>query len=273
MESLPGPIVLLKYALKNFRINWKILLLIVLIPAIVLTLGILLLFLSNIWTTVIGCVVAIVGVVLMIVRGAVMIDTIHKLETKSGTSMNLKKQFFAGLSIFWSILFLTILQAVILLGGGVLFIIPALIIGIYICFALYALVLDGKKIFESFTYSYSLVHGRWWKVFGRNIFIGIFSIICVYILNGLLFLVNMLFSIDTKSLGSQIVDSLLSFVLSLVITSISSIYVYRLYQELKKTSRPAPQNDAFRNWLYFFIIIGVIVGLFVVTRMFSLIGT
>jgi hypothetical protein len=68
---------------------------------------------------------------------------------------------------FWGFLGLSLLYLVVVCAWGFVFLIPALIFGIYYSFATYILVAEEKRAFSSMERSYDLVRGYWWPVFGR----------------------------------------------------------------------------------------------------------
>lgn len=61
----------------------------------------------------------------------------------------------------------TALLSVLIFAWGLLFLLPALIFGIYYGFSQYVQVAEDERPFRSVERSYDLVRGHWWSVFGR----------------------------------------------------------------------------------------------------------
>lgn len=78
---------------------------------------------------------------------------------------------------------LQLLLGLIILGGLILFVIPAIIFGVWFAFALYFLILENKGITESLGASKTLVSGYFWTVLGYNLLYGVITSIVIGILN------------------------------------------------------------------------------------------
>lgn len=69
-----------------------------------------------------------------------------------------------------------ILKFIILFLLFLLLFIPGLIWSVYYIFAIHIVVLRGKINMDALRYSKALVKGRWWKVFGYSILVGLISL-------------------------------------------------------------------------------------------------
>lgn len=76
-----------------------------------------------------------------------------------------------------------ILFFLIIIGGIILFVIPAIIFAVWFNFVTYAVVLEGKKGFSALSFSRQLVSGYWWKVFWRNLVLFVLVFVISLILN------------------------------------------------------------------------------------------
>jgi hypothetical protein len=83
----------------------------------------------------------------------------------------------------WGMLGVSLLMFVVVLAWGFVFLIPALIFGVYYMFAAYVLVIENKRSFSAMERSYDLVHGFWWPVFGRVMLLGLIGMIFFMILS------------------------------------------------------------------------------------------
>lgn len=88
-----------------------------------------------------------------------------------------KNNFEEAKPYFIKFLGVSMLMMVLIIAWGFLFIIPALIFGIYYSFATYILVIEDKRPFSAVERSYDLVKGYFWPVFGRLFLVSIFAIL------------------------------------------------------------------------------------------------
>ena len=163
---ITGPIALLASSWTIFKTNWKILAPIAITPTVMLLAGQFIGMAGGL-ALFLGFLVSIAGIVFAIAMAPALIDALTKIDNGSGASLRYWSQYKAGFKFFWIVLGLGILQGLIILGSAVLFIIPAIVVGGFVGMYLFARILDGHKGFSAMTESYSLVKGRWWKVFGR----------------------------------------------------------------------------------------------------------
>jgi len=156
---------------------------------------------------------------------------------KEGTP--LRDQLNGATHLIWPAIWVSIISALAIIGGALLFIIPGIIFSIWFSFALYSVILDEQKGIEALKHSKSLVKGRWWQVFWRLLVPGIFF-------TGVLLIAQWVISfpletlLDGMSPGTikfTLVFSLLSLftsLLSVIITPLTTAAPTILYMELKK---------------------------------------
>lgn len=70
-----------------------------------------------------------------------------------------------------------ILKAVFLIGLFILLIVPGVIFSIYWLFVIYIVVFHDKAFIEALKHSREIVKGRWWKVFGYSLVLGLISLV------------------------------------------------------------------------------------------------
>jgi hypothetical protein len=262
-----GPIELLNSSWNFFKKNWKIFVSIIIIPSVLTYIGKSLLEIQSTNTTVLGFIFSIVGGVLSVVMSVALIDAVRRVSSDPTTSLNIKDQYMLGFKYFWSIILVSIISGLAALTGFALFIIPGIIIGIYISLSTYALVIDGKKGFSALTESYSIIYSRWHIAFARLfVLVLVMGAIQIFV-SSITFLIIWLCGVDMHAL---VVDqqqlplylSLFTFILGLcaeiVIVSIGYIYTYNLYIALKVTRMPEVSITKFKRWVIAFIIIGPI---------------
>ena len=144
------------------------------------------------------------------------------------------------------VLAVVFLQALIVLGGTLLLIIPGIIFWVWYSLAQTAAGLDDKRPVESLTFSRALVQGRFtqvlWRLIAGPVVIGLLyafvSGAILVILARLLGVdVSIIFS-DAPPLWSQIVQS----IVDIFFIPLFLIYTVLLYQDLK--SHPLEKGDA-----------------------------
>ncbi len=93
----------------------------------------------------------------------------------------------------------SLLMMVFLLGLTFLFVIPAIILGVYWAFATYVVVLKNKSGMDALRYSQSVVKGRWWKVIGYLIIFGFIT-----------GMISWLISLPFVNINNHIINALVS---------------------------------------------------------------
>ncbi|MEA2715229.1 MAG: hypothetical protein QOG91_257 [Candidatus Parcubacteria bacterium] len=255
---------MLSAAWSLYKKHWRLLSGIAIVPSILFYFG----HILFIWTlspalsviSVLFSIVAMVGIVAMY---PALVNAIHRLSTEAEPKLSLEEQYALGFKYFWSIVLLFIIQGLVFVGSFFAFIIPAIVIGMYVSTYIFARVLDDKKGFAALTEAYSLVRGRWWAVFGRLLYFVLVPIIGKLILGGAEFLIDGLFGLGspfslTLSPGAVTVNLILSFFFAAVLVPVALSYMYGLYMSLKATRRADVPTAAFKKWLTAFLVIGVI---------------
>ncbi|MFA5360426.1 MAG: hypothetical protein WC320_00390 [Candidatus Paceibacterota bacterium] len=109
--------------------------------------------------------------------------------------------------------------------GTLLFIIPGIIIAIFLCFSLYICVLESKGGMDALKASWNLVEGNWWNVFGRSFLLGI-------IFSAIYFLF-----IAISASG------ILPLIFQVLCVPFNIIYMYLIYLDLKKIAENKVQSE------------------------------
>jgi len=127
----------------------------------------------------------------------------------------------------------TILQALCILGGFVLFVIPAVIIGVWLSLAAVVVVAEKSAGVASLGRSKSLVEGRWWDVFARLLllFIGMFV---VYFVPTVILQVVLRTGLAEASILFFAFSNLFQWALNLVLAPLAYVFLYELYVDLRR---------------------------------------
>ncbi len=104
------------------------------------------------------------GFVFVLVIHTLIIDTLHHSRGKEHYALPVISSILRKAWVF-SMAYIVILLMVAL--GGVLFLIPGLILSVYVPFAPYLGVIEEQGIVSAIENSFKLVHKRWWFVANR----------------------------------------------------------------------------------------------------------
>lgn len=268
--KIDGPITLFSSAWSLLKSNWKIILAIIALPGALFAIAqIFFIVDTSMVSIVVGVLFMIAGAVASIVSQPAAIDAVNKISSSSGQVIDLKSQYKIGLGFFWSVLLLSIMQGLISVGAAVFFIIPAIIVGVFLSMYMFTLVIEGKKGFGSLLESYNLVNGRWFGVFGRLMFMALVFIGIAIVMAGVTAVVQFLFGISTQSMTYSIVTIVSNFIMSTIVGSLSVTYLYKLYIGLKANLVPSTSTGTFKKFLIAFMVFGVIIlVLFIVAGIF-----
>lgn len=109
---------------------------------------------------------------------------------------------------WWSFSSLSFFAALAITLGMILFVVP----GVYLCvafgFALPALLIENKGALSALKSSYSLVHGRWWMVFGRLLLTFFISTLILVFLGKIFFSLGV--GYEMHLIGFEIIKALLT---------------------------------------------------------------
>lgn len=152
--------------------------------------------------------------------------------TKMDQPMTLGQAYSAAKPFIWPMIITGILVGIFTIIGFILLVIPGIIVGVWLSFAMYIVIAEGKSGMEAVKASKAYVTGYWWAVFGRLLLIGLVVGIISAVIGG----------IGQAILGLQL-GTLLQNVVSLVLTPLALLYQYSLYLDVKRAksgAAPAP---------------------------------
>ena len=160
--------------------------------------------------------------------------TIKDSEEKIG----IKESFKRSKKYIAPYFLVSILVALVSFGGMIIFIIPGIIVGIMIMFAVFVLVNEDTRGIDALIKSREYVRGHWWPIFGRVLLIGL-----IFFALSIIPLLGALISI-------------------LFLTPFMMVYMFIMYKNLKEIKGEvfideAKQNKT-KNKLTVFLILGII---------------
>lgn len=92
-----------------------------------------------------------------------------------------KEVFKLGFKMMWVYFLLSIVLGLIILGGLILLIIPAIIFGVWYSFSIFLLFDKNIGIKEALRQSKNMVKGRFWKVLGRSLVFGLITLLVNFV--------------------------------------------------------------------------------------------
>lgn len=157
----------------------------------------------------------VIGIFLVIGLWTIFIGFTFIVLAVRPVGTKLKGIFQEAWKKFGQYLWLVILAGFFIALASLLFVIPGMIVAIYLTVYSYVFVGEGEKGMNALRRSWNLVKGNWWKVFGR------------------LLLLNIVFGIIFILLSS--VNDLLGSVFQFLCIPFNVIFSYLIYLELKKS--------------------------------------
>lgn len=134
-----------------------------------------------------------------------------------------KESFKRGLHKIWPLLGTGLLAGLIVSGGLMLLIIPGVIFGVWFAFVSYLVVAENLSGKSALSRSKQLVKGNFGGVFGRILALGI-------LVAAISIVASMLFGF----IFGEEIGGIFSTTLSVVIAPFGTVYMFLIYEELKK---------------------------------------
>jgi hypothetical protein len=120
-----------------------------------------------------GLVAALAGVVMFLVlTGAI---TRAVAAEVAGEDPGVEQSYRFGFHRFWSVLLVSVLVGLAIIGGLILFIIPGIYIGVRLAVSIETLVVEGRRGTQAMGRSWELVGGHWWHAFGTLVVAGLLT--------------------------------------------------------------------------------------------------
>jgi hypothetical protein len=83
----------------------------------------------------------------------------------AGEDPSVEQSYRFGFHRLWSVLLVSVLVGLAIIGGLILFIIPGIYLGVRLAVSIEALVVEGRRGTEAMGRSWGLVGGHWWHAF------------------------------------------------------------------------------------------------------------
>jgi hypothetical protein len=188
--------------------------------------------------------------VIGVIAGPAMILAVDKAEEKPSVGSLLQM----GLKLFWPMILTSLLVAFLVLGGYFVFIIPGILISVYLVFSTYEVVLNGQKTTQALKNSATIIGQNFGPLLLRYL-----AVLGIAIAIG--FVGGIFQGATEKVAGLSALINLIVMLVQMAMTGFTLVYMYFLYKDsraLTDFKRPASLT-----WMWVFGIIGWIIGLFV----------
>lgn len=145
-------------------------------------------------------------------------------------SLSLNRQLSKSAKKYWSFLVANILLGIIVGAGFILLVIPGIIFAVWYFSALYIMATEDVSAMTALDNSKKLVAGRWWKVLGYLIVLGLMVGIPVVIIS---IPINLALSIP---LGQQSSGAIISALVTFLVGPLEYIIIGLIYNDLKNSA-------------------------------------
>jgi len=142
--------------------------------------------------------VTILSITLSLVYGVLTLLATVAMILSIKDDLSAKEAYSRGISLFFSYLWVIVLNTLIVLGGLVLLIIPGLIFIVWFMFSQYALIFEGKKGFQALKRSKELAEGRFVDIIYRVVVFAAMMISIYFIISFSIGLIGLLISIAAE---------------------------------------------------------------------------
>lgn len=143
--------------------------------------------------------------------------------SKLNQPMGIQQAFMSAKPLIWPLFLTGLLAGIFTIIGLILLIIPGIIVGVFLSFALYIVVDENKKGMDAIKASKDYVDGYWLPVFGR--------VILMAIVIG--FITGIIGWIAQAGLGYNI-GMLVQNVIGLAVAPFAVLYMYDMYKNVKQ---------------------------------------
>jgi hypothetical protein len=151
--------------------------------------------------------------------------------------------------LFWAAIWIAILNALALLGGFVLLVVPAILLAIWFTFTSYVLVLEDKRGMSALLASKEYVKGFWWAIVGRILLLAL-----------VWFAILLIIYAPLAAIFGGIFGGILYVLLFLVFVPFSVCYTFEIFTNLRRL-KPEVEGSvmkAGRDFLKVCFVIGAL---------------
>ncbi len=227
-----------------YKEHWRVLVEIILLPALVMALGYVLrgIALGSLFSL-LGSLLIFIGWILFSFS---VVTVIFSLHHKTGVDAS----YQATIKWFWPFVWLIILEILAVAGGFVMLIIPGIWLAFSFSFAVYVFVVEQRRGLDVLRQSKEYVKGYWWAVVGRVVLLGLaFSVIGAVV------------KFCAAFLAGTIGAGIASVALAVFFVPFSVIYTYLIFKNLRelKPSLVEVQTKEGKGFIKASAIVGLVI--------------
>ena len=168
--------------------------------------------------------------------------------------------FKKGFSYIIPLLAVSAITALLVFGSFFVFIIPALIVGIFLMYTMYAVVLDNKKGMEAIKMSVGIVSQNFGAIMGRIFILWLLSFVSQILIG----------SLPHDEASAAMFYILISFVSSFAIGWFGLAYVFKLYEHARAVFDETKPSSM--TWMWIVSVLGWIICVMIITGIVSAAG-
>ncbi|MFA5023112.1 MAG: hypothetical protein WC385_00535 [Candidatus Paceibacterota bacterium] len=189
--------------------------------------------------------------------------------------ITVKEAYRLGWGKLLALIWVAILTMFIIGGGFMLFVIPGIILTIWLLFAQMLVIVEDEKGLKAIVKSREYVKGYFWPVLGRYVVIVIVLMIAYLIFTAIAAMIAGLFG-GLGSTTASVLMSLLGVIINVLIVPFAAICMFLIYESLKRAKGSVMVDPAKKQGVWYLVIglIGwvfiVVIGLFFTATIVSL---
>jgi hypothetical protein len=178
-------------------------------------------------------------------------------------STGIKESYKKGFKILGSYIWIYFLLTIIITGGFLFFIVPGILFFIWFSLAIFILVFEERKGFSALFKSRYLVKGKFWRVLGRFLVLGLIIGLGLFLIFTLI-----IFGIENKQIEHQI-SEVIGYFIQLFILPFFLIYGFLIYNNLKEIKAEIPYEEPARSKRIKYVMPGIL-GILIIGLLISL---
>ncbi|MCX6712306.1 MAG: hypothetical protein NT041_01285, partial [Candidatus Vogelbacteria bacterium] len=170
-------------------------------------------------------------------------------------ALTISDAYRLGWAKFWPLIWVSILAGFIIGGGLILFVIPGVILIVWLMFSKIIAVVEDETGMKAIVKSREYVRDYFWPVLGRFIII-VIALIIIYAF--LLTIVSALLGslVSLSSTAGAVIFILLSALVNILVTPVAMIAIYLVYENLKKVKGEII-TDSVKKQTFWYLMIGL----------------
>jgi len=187
---------------------------------------------------------AVNGLIILLVVTAAMVATLWlsialaqviKNLLQGQPLMTIKQTLMNNSHLLWPTIYTSLLSALIIIGGSLLFIVPGIIFSIWYAFVFYSIIFENKKGIEALRASKTLVVGRWFAILWR---ISVPAVIFGVVAFAITSVLQLPFMFFPENNTTDFLNAVLGNIVSVALMPLTATASVVLFLEAKK-SKPA----------------------------------